>query len=84
VVGNVELGKMNEWVRFYEQIMGFTQMITSMTADQHRVLALMSKVMQNVAGASNCPSTSQRRAAESRRSRSTWTSTAPLVCSIWP
>src|SRR6185437_16898939 len=27
VVGNVELGKMNEWVAFYEKIMGFTQMI---------------------------------------------------------
>jgi 4-hydroxyphenylpyruvate dioxygenase len=23
VVGNVELGRMNEWVRFYEQVMGF-------------------------------------------------------------
>jgi 4-hydroxyphenylpyruvate dioxygenase len=26
VVGNVELGKMNEWVTFYERIMGFTQL----------------------------------------------------------
>ena len=26
VVGNVELGKMNEWVRFYERIMGFTEL----------------------------------------------------------
>ncbi|HEX2240301.1 MAG TPA: 4-hydroxyphenylpyruvate dioxygenase [Actinomycetota bacterium] len=26
VVGNVELGKMNEWVRFYETIMGFTEL----------------------------------------------------------
>jgi 4-hydroxyphenylpyruvate dioxygenase len=26
VVGNVELGKMNEWVRYYERIMGFTEL----------------------------------------------------------
>ena len=26
VVGNVELGKMNEWVHFYERIMGFTEL----------------------------------------------------------
>ncbi|CAN5566734.1 4-hydroxyphenylpyruvate dioxygenase [soil metagenome] len=26
VVGNVELGKMNEWVSFYERIMGFSQL----------------------------------------------------------
>jgi 4-hydroxyphenylpyruvate dioxygenase len=26
VVGNVELGRMNEWVQFYERIMGFTEL----------------------------------------------------------
>ncbi|HYZ46304.1 MAG TPA: 4-hydroxyphenylpyruvate dioxygenase [Actinomycetota bacterium] len=26
IVGNVELGKMNEWVSFYERIMGFTEL----------------------------------------------------------
>ncbi|HET7481455.1 MAG TPA: 4-hydroxyphenylpyruvate dioxygenase [Actinomycetota bacterium] len=26
VVGNVELGKMNEWVAFYEKVMGFTEL----------------------------------------------------------
>ncbi|MFN2524969.1 MAG: 4-hydroxyphenylpyruvate dioxygenase [Actinomycetota bacterium] len=26
VVGNVELGKMNDWVEFYERIMGFTEL----------------------------------------------------------
>jgi 4-hydroxyphenylpyruvate dioxygenase len=26
VVGNVELGKMNEWVEFYERILGFTEL----------------------------------------------------------
>jgi 4-hydroxyphenylpyruvate dioxygenase len=26
VVGNVELGKMNEWVRFYERVLGFSEL----------------------------------------------------------
>jgi 4-hydroxyphenylpyruvate dioxygenase len=51
VVGNVELGKMNEWVSFYERVMGFTQMIHF---DDRQISteysALMSKVMQNGSG----------------------------------
>jgi len=47
-VGNVELGKMNEWVRFYEQVMGFKLLITF---DDHDISteysALMSKVVSN-------------------------------------
>jgi 4-hydroxyphenylpyruvate dioxygenase len=56
VVGNVELGKMNEWVRFYETIMGFTQMIHF---DDRQISteysALMSKVMQNGSGRIKLP-----------------------------
>ncbi len=56
VVGNVELGKMNEWVHFYEQIMGFTQMIHF---DDRQISteysALMSKVMQNGSGRIKLP-----------------------------
>jgi 4-hydroxyphenylpyruvate dioxygenase len=56
VVGNVELGKMNEWVGFYEQVMGFTQMIHF---DDRQVSteysALMSKVMQNGSGRIKLP-----------------------------
>ncbi|HEY0754829.1 MAG TPA: 4-hydroxyphenylpyruvate dioxygenase [Ktedonobacteraceae bacterium] len=56
VVGNVELGKMNEWVGFYEQIMGFTQMIHF---DNRQISteysALMSKVMQNGSGRIKLP-----------------------------
>jgi len=55
-VGNVELGKMNEWVRFYEQVMGFTQMIHF---DDRQISteysALMSKVMQNGSGRIKLP-----------------------------
>jgi 4-hydroxyphenylpyruvate dioxygenase len=56
VVGNVELGKMNEWVAFYEKVMGFTQMIHF---DDRQISteysALMSKVMQNGSGRIKLP-----------------------------
>ncbi len=51
VVGNVELGKMNEWVAFYERVMGFTQLIHfDDRAISTEYSALMSKVMQNGSG----------------------------------
>jgi 4-hydroxyphenylpyruvate dioxygenase len=47
-VGNVELGKMNEWVGFYERVLGFTNILTF---DDKQITteysALMSKVMSN-------------------------------------
>ncbi len=47
MVGNVELGKMNEWVKFYEDVMGFTQMIHfTDEAISTEYSALMSKVME--------------------------------------
>jgi 4-hydroxyphenylpyruvate dioxygenase len=56
VVGNVELGKMNEWVSFYEKVMGFTQLIHF---DDRQISteysALMSKVMQNGSGRIKLP-----------------------------
>jgi 4-hydroxyphenylpyruvate dioxygenase len=51
VVGNVEEGKMNEWVRFYEQVLGFSQLISFDDKDiSTEYSALMSKVMQNGSG----------------------------------
>lgn len=45
-VGNVELGKMNEWVDFYRDVMGFTQYIHFDDKDiSTEYSALMSKVM---------------------------------------
>ncbi|MDQ3879403.1 MAG: L-aspartate oxidase, partial [Actinomycetota bacterium] len=46
VVGNVELGKMNEWVGFYERVMGFTE-LKHFTDDDisTEYSALMSKVV---------------------------------------
>lgn len=51
IVGNVELGKMDEWVSFYERVMGFTQLIHfDDRAISTEYSALMSKVMQNGSG----------------------------------
>jgi len=47
-VGNVELGKMNEWVEFYETVMGFKLLITFDDSDiSTEYSALMSKVVSN-------------------------------------
>src|SRR5262249_2381749 len=47
VVGNVELGRMNEWVKFYEDVLGFKQIIHfSDEAISTEYSALMSKVME--------------------------------------
>ncbi len=47
-VGNVELGHMNEWVRFYEEVMGFKLLITFDDKDiSTEYSALMSKVVSN-------------------------------------
>jgi 4-hydroxyphenylpyruvate dioxygenase len=46
VVGNVELGRMDEWVGFYERVMGFREMIHFSDEDiSTEYSALMSKVM---------------------------------------
>jgi 4-hydroxyphenylpyruvate dioxygenase len=51
VVGNVEEGRMNEWVGFYQRVLGFEQLVHF---DDHDISteysALMSKVVQNGTG----------------------------------
>jgi 4-hydroxyphenylpyruvate dioxygenase len=48
VVGNVELGKMNEWVKYYEDVFGMTQIIHfTDEAISTEYSALMSKVVTN-------------------------------------
>ncbi|MFT5834036.1 MAG: 4-hydroxyphenylpyruvate dioxygenase [Cognaticolwellia sp.] len=48
MVGNVELGRMNKWVKFYEDVMGFTQILSFDDDDiSTEYTALMSKVMSN-------------------------------------
>jgi 4-hydroxyphenylpyruvate dioxygenase len=47
-VGNVDLGKMNEWVEFYKNVMGFNLLITFDDKDiSTEYSALMSKVVSN-------------------------------------
>jgi 4-hydroxyphenylpyruvate dioxygenase len=51
VVGNVELGRMNYWVEYYEKALGFTEMIHfSDEAISTEYSALMSKVMTDGEG----------------------------------
>lgn len=51
MVGNVQLGKMNHWVNFYHQVMGFRQLLHFDDKDiSTEYSALMSKVMQNGSG----------------------------------
>jgi 4-hydroxyphenylpyruvate dioxygenase len=51
VVGNVELGRMNHWVEFYERVFGMTEMIHFSDDDiSTEYSALMSKVMTDGEG----------------------------------
>ncbi len=48
MVGNVELGQMNKWVKFYEEVLGFKQILSFDDKDiSTEYTALMSKVMSN-------------------------------------
>ncbi|MCB0321065.1 MAG: 4-hydroxyphenylpyruvate dioxygenase, partial [Bdellovibrionales bacterium] len=48
IVGNVELGKMEHWVRFYEKVLGFHEMTHFTDEDiSTEYSALMSKVLAN-------------------------------------
>jgi 4-hydroxyphenylpyruvate dioxygenase len=51
VVGNVELGRLDEWVGYYERVFGFTEMIHFTDRDiSTEYSALMSKVMADGKG----------------------------------
>lgn len=48
MVGNVQLGRMNTWVKFYEEVMGFTNIISFDDKDiSTAYTALMSKVVSS-------------------------------------
>jgi len=56
VVGNVETGKMDEWVKFYEEIFGFQHFLSFDDKDiSTDYTALMSKVMTNGKGVIKLP-----------------------------
>ncbi len=51
IVGNVEEGKMNAWVEFYKNVLGFNQLVHFDDKDiSTEYSALMSKVVQNGTG----------------------------------
>ncbi len=51
IVGNVELNKMEDWVKYYETVLGFTELNQFTDEDINtEYSALMSKVMQNGTG----------------------------------
>jgi 4-hydroxyphenylpyruvate dioxygenase len=51
IVGNVELGRMNDWVQYYEQVFGMTEMIHFSDDDiSTEYSALMSKVVSDGKG----------------------------------
>ncbi len=51
IVGNVEEGKMDEWVEFYKKVLGFEQLVHFDDKDiSTEYSALMSKVVQNGTG----------------------------------
>ena len=77
VVGNVELGKMDEWVEFYRRVMGFTNMAEFVGDDiATDYSALMSKVVADGTRKVKFPLNEPAVSRGSRRSTSTWSSTA--------
>ena len=51
IVANVEEGKMDEWVHFYQHVLGFSQLVSFDDKDiSTEYTALMSKVVQNGTG----------------------------------
>ncbi len=56
VVANVELGRMNEWARFFSRVLGFNQLVHfDDEAISTEYSALMSKVMQDGSGVIKFP-----------------------------
>ena len=56
IVGNVELGRMDEWVKYYEDVFGMREMLHFSDDDiSTEYSALMSKVVTNGNGPSSSP-----------------------------
>jgi len=67
IVGNVEEGKMNEWVEFYRRVLGFEQLVSFDDKDiSTEYSALMSKVVQGGRGRIKFPLNEPQRVGEIR------------------
>ncbi|WP_262919373.1 VOC family protein [Niabella hibiscisoli] len=72
-VGNVGWNKMNEWVKFYEEVMGFRNIISFDDSDiSTEYSALMSKVMSSGNGFVKFPINEPAEGKRNPRSKSTW------------
>ena len=83
VVGNVELGRMDDWVDFYERVLGFENIDPlRRRADPHRVLGADVEGDGRRRGEDQVPDQRAGRGASARaRSRSTSSSTTARACS---
>ncbi|APA94097.1 4-hydroxyphenylpyruvate dioxygenase [Nocardia seriolae] len=87
VVGNVELGRMDEWVEFYRRVMGFENMAEFVGDDiATEYSALMSKVVANGNHRVKFPLNEPAPAASAPRSTNTWSSIRGRASSTspWP
>jgi 4-hydroxyphenylpyruvate dioxygenase len=83
VVGNVELGKMDQWVDFYHRVMGFTNMAEFIGDDiATEYSALMSKVVADGTRKVKFP-LNEPAVGKKKSSTSIWSSTAGRACSTW-
>src|SRR5207302_8564170 len=81
VVGNVELGKMDVWVEFYETVFGMTNIIHFGDDDiQTEYSALMSKVMSDGSGKVKFPINEPAEGKRSEEHTSELQSRENLVC----
>lgn len=70
MVGNVELGGMDKWARFYAEVMGFANLITFDDKDiSTKYTALMSKVMTSRNGRIKFPINEPAMGLKNHRSR---------------
>lgn len=71
-MGNVELGDMNRWVKFYQEVLGFKLLITFDDKDiSTKYTALMSKVVSNGNGYIKFPINEPANGVKNHRSKST-------------
>ena len=79
-VGNVELGRMDVWVGFYERVLGFTEMLAFTTrTSPPSTRRSCPRSLPTARDASSSRSTSRPKGSASRRWTSTWSSTGSGV-----
>ena len=84
MVGNVGWGEMNTWVNFYDDVMGFNQLVSFDDKDiSTEYTALMSKVMANSNLYIKFPINEPAKGRKNRRLKNTLTFIREEVFSMW-